>query len=191
MIYSVLPFVLCFIALIYWTLHKLIARMKSFPVGRTVASMVVMLFLIHPNIVDYMFKDFRCVDIDGDKRLLDDMQIQCWNRAHSIVTYYIAIPSMIVWGLGLPFFALIMIHRSKKNIDTILVREKWGFLFNGFKQEFYYWEIVIMFRKVIIIFISSYVTTFGVITQALILFLVLIFFTILTIRKRPYSKVVF
>ena len=45
-----------------------------------------------------------------------------------------------------------------------------------------------MYRKVLIIFISVYLTTFGVITQALILFLLLILFTILTVRFRPFER---
>lgn len=42
-------------------------------------------------------------------------------------------------------------------------REKWGFLLNGYKREFYFWEIVITYRKILIIFVSVYLTTFGVI----------------------------
>jgi hypothetical protein len=140
-----------------------IGRNKSYPLGRMVSSVVVMLFLVHPNIVSYTFHDFRCVDIDGESRLLDDLEVKCFDKSHSSITYYVAIPSIIVWGLGIPFFMLIFLLRAKSKIDIIDIREKWGFLFSGYKKEFYFWEILIMYRKVLIIFISIYVTSFGVI----------------------------
>lgn len=79
------------------------------------------------------------------------------------MTYFVALPSILVWGIGIPFVWLISLFRSKKNIDLIDTREKWGFLFSGYKKEYYFWEIIIIYRKVLIIFISVYVTSFGVI----------------------------
>jgi hypothetical protein len=190
-ILAILPVAILVVSVIFWFLYMLIGRTKTFPVGRMVSSIVVMLFMVHPNIVSYTFLDFKCVDIDGDNRLLADLDVICWSSAHSSMTFFVAIPSIIVWGLGIPFFMFIFLIRSKKSLDIIDIREKWGFLFGGFKKDFYYWEILIMYRKVLIIFISVYVTAFGVIAQALILLLVLILFTLLTVRKRPYSKPVF
>ena len=93
-----------------------------------------------------------------------------------------ALPSIIVWGLGIPFIMLIFLIKSRGRLDIIEIREKWGFLFSGYKKDFYFWEILIMYRKVLIIFISVYVTTFGVIAQALILLLLLILFALATVR---------
>jgi hypothetical protein len=176
---------------VYWALYKALCRTKQYPVGRAVSSLVVMLFLVHPNIVMHMFSDLRCVDIDGDQRLFDDLEIMCWGSAHTTMTFYIALPSLLVWGLGIPFFGFLALTKTRKALDIIQNREKWGFLFNGLKKESYYWEIVIVYRKMLIIFISVYVTQFGIIAQALILFLILIIFTLVTIKKKPFNKVAF
>lgn len=175
----------------YWEFYRLFCKAKSYPLGRAVSSLVVMLFLIHPNIVLQMFEDLRCVDVDGESRLHDDLEILCWCKAHTQVTFYIALPSLLVWGLGIPFFGFIALTRARKSLDIIQIREKWGFLFSGLKKESYYWEIVIMYRKMLIIFISIYVTQFGIITQALILFLILIVFTLITVKKKPFNKTTF
>ena len=63
-----------------------------------------------------------------------------------------------------------------------------GFLQNGYKKEYYFWEIIIIYRKVIIVFVSIYVTAFGVIAQGLILLLTLILFTFLTLKLRPFDR---
>lgn len=75
----------------------------------------------------------------------------------------VAIPSLIVWGLGIPFAWFIYMHKKKSQIPMIDSREKWGFLLNGYKREFYFWEMIITYRKILIIFVSVYLTTFGVI----------------------------
>ena len=57
---------------------------------------------------------------------------------------------------------------------SLVVKEKLGFLFRGYRKKLYYWEIVIMYRKIALIFISVFVVNIGVIAQALVVFLLLI-----------------
>lgn len=58
-----------------------------------------------------------------------------------------------MWGLGIPFFALVLMFRERNKLETVLTRQKFGFLFRGYKKRFYYWEITIMYRKILLIFI--------------------------------------
>ena len=69
----------------------------------------------------------------------------------------VAIPSIFLWGLGIPFFALIIMIRVKDKLDLLKIREQYGFLFRGYKNKFFFWEVVIMYRKIIIIFIAVFV----------------------------------
>lgn len=102
------------------------------------------------------------------------MEITCWSGVHKFFSYFVAIPGIIVWGLGIPFFAFTLLSKIRKNLDDITSKEKLGFLYRGYRKEYYYWEIVIMYRKIILIFISVFVGMFGVMAQALIVFMVLI-----------------
>ncbi len=42
---------------------------------------------------------------------------------------------------------------DRQKLDRIEVRQKLGFLFRGYVLRYYYWEIVIMFRKIAMILI--------------------------------------
>jgi len=66
-------------------------------------------------------------------------------------------------------------------------RERLGFLFNGYKLKYYYWEIIIMYRKIAIIFISIFLRVLGTMTQALVVFLLLIVFLALTGKIMPFN----
>jgi hypothetical protein len=66
----------------------------------------------------------------------------------------VSLPSIIVWGLGIPFFAFILLKRESEKLDSIEVRQKFGFLYRGYKKDFYYWEVVIMYRKIMMVIIA-------------------------------------
>jgi uncharacterized protein YcgL (UPF0745 family) len=46
----------------------------------------------------------------------------------------VALPSLIVWGVGIPMFAFILLMRERNKLNKIDIREKFGFLYNGYKR---------------------------------------------------------
>ena len=118
---------------------------------------------------------------------MDDLEVQCWNDTHIRYSIIIAVPSLFIWGLGIPIFANIVLYKHRKELDVLEIREKYGFLYNGYKKKYFYWESVNMYRKIIIILISVFLKLFGVITQALVVFLVLIVFLFLNIKLLPFT----
>jgi hypothetical protein len=153
------------------------------------STLVIVLFLVHPSIVQFMFHNFKCMDIDGEDRVQDDLEVICWNAEHKLFSYFIALPSIIVWGLGIPFFAFSLLTKVRKDLESVTTIEKYGFLYRGYRKDFYYLEIVIMYRKILLIFISVFVSSLGVIAQALVVFMVLICFLIVNSKKKPFSTI--
>ena len=84
---------------------------------------------------------------------------------HKVWSYGVAAPGILVWGLGIPTFAALLMFRDRHKLMHIQVREKYGFLFRGYKKRFFYWESIIMYRKILIIFIQVFLVRYGVITQ--------------------------
>ena len=114
------------------------------------------------------------MDVDDTSRVLDDLEVICYSNLHKFFSFAVALPSIIVWGVGIPLFALLLLFRDRNNLEEISVKKKFGFFFRGYKSSFYFWEIVIMYKKVAVIIISVFVSTVGVIAQALIVFAILI-----------------
>ena len=184
-IFALLPVLLGFVSYTFWGVSGCLKKL-SFQSGKAIATLVISLFTVHPNIVQQMFNDFNCDDVDGQSVVYTDMTIQFWKSAHTFWSLFVALPSIVVWGLGIPFFALILMFRERKTLDEIVTKEKFGFLYAGYQNQFFYWEIVIMYRKIAMIFISVFITPYGVIVQAMIVFLLMIIFLILTLKKKPY-----
>ena len=127
------------------------------------------------------------MDIDDEPRVMDDLEVECWTKTHVNYSLMIALPSLLIWGFGIPLFAWIVISRNKNELDFIETREKYGFLYNGYKKKYYFWESVNMYRKITIIFIAVFLKLAGVITQALVIFMVLIIFLILNVKLMPFT----
>ena len=119
--------------------------------------------------------------------MLKDLEIEWWGTEHITFSLIIAVPSLIVWGFGIPAFAWVLLARNKKKLDLTEKREKYGFLYNGYRKDFYFWESVNMYRKITIICISVFLRVAGVITQALVVFIVLILFLMINITFWPFA----
>ena len=51
--------------------------------------------------------------------LLYDLEVNCWGSTHSFFSYFVAGPSIFIWGLGIPFFGLILLMRVRNKLDNI------------------------------------------------------------------------
>ena len=120
---------------------------------------------------------FDCSVYDGDLRLVADLQVLCYaDPWHNTIALYVALPCLILWGLGIPLGVFVLMRKDYPMIHTQEVRQKFGFLFNGYKTHNYFWEIVIMYRKIACIFIAVFLKRVGIIVQALVLIILLIGF---------------
>ena len=80
-----------------------------------------------------------------------------------------------------------MMRSNREGLDTIAVKEKFGFLYNGYKRSSYFWEIVIMYRKILMIGISVFMNRIGLIFQALVLLILMVSFLQLNNTLRPFA----
>ena len=85
----------------------------------------------------------------------------------------VAFPSIALWVFGIPLAALGILIRNKRilnlmnkkeitvaeNEEILQMKVKYGFLFAGFKPTTFFWEVLIMYRKIFIIMSSVVLST--------------------------------
>jgi hypothetical protein len=92
----------------------------------------------------------NCTTIDGISYLKRDYSIQCWKDYHIKVVKYIVIPIIVIWILAFPLLVFFILLKNKKNLDSPDILIKYGMFFIGLKDEYFYWEIIIVnIRKVV------------------------------------------
>lgn len=99
-----------------------------------------------------------------------DLEIVCWEGQHQALINWVSVPAILIYVIGMPLYFLRVLYLNKKNIFNIKDKEnldvsdqtaievfvqRWGFLILGLKPEFWFWEIVVMLRKTIMIFATD------------------------------------
>jgi hypothetical protein len=98
----------------------------------------------------------------------------------------VALPSIILWGILTPTSALMILVKYRKHLDDLNAKVRFGFLYTGYQAQMYYWEFVILYRKVLIIVFAVFFTNISIPVQALCVMLVLLVAFILQMKKNPY-----
>lgn len=93
----------------------------------------------------------------------------------------------MIWGIGIPLASLLLLYSVRYDLDTDPVKEKYGFLYKGYKSRHYYWDAVIMFRKVAMIFIAVFFSFLGRIVSAMVIIVVLVLYLIYTVKRTPFN----
>ncbi|CDW79374.1 UNKNOWN [Stylonychia lemnae] len=187
MIYALMPILLFIICYFVWSIISCKKRDPQLLKSRAISSIVILLFFVYSNIVQQMLDAFNCIDVDGEDRMKTDLEVLCFQGPHYFWSYGVAMPAMIVWGLGIPLFASQLMYHERHKLDSLETKAKYGFLFRGYKKRFYYWESIVMYRKTLLIFISVFFVSFGVLVQAMIVMLLLIFGITTQMKLQPYQ----
>lgn len=64
---------------------------------------------------------------------------------------YAGIPGVLLWCIGVPLTCLYVLYRERKHLHHESVRAFLGFLYAGYNLESYYWEVIVMLRKLLIV----------------------------------------
>jgi hypothetical protein len=184
-----LPIVILVLTTLFWGSVAIYRGSSSVLRNQMVTTLIVLFFLVHPSIVQTMFKSFSCMEIDpGESWLLEDLSLQCWEGDHSLYSIAVGLPGLIVWGMGIPAAALGLLIRRRYRLRSMEVKTKFGFLYIGYTNANFYWEFVILYRKIAIAFASVFLSSVSVSVQALVVMLIILVAFNLQVRFMPYEN---
>lgn len=101
------------------------------------------------------------------------MEEKCYEGTHLLILLAVSLPGLIFWAAGIPAYAMWKLFKNVAALEAIkekatgggfedLMRSfkvRLGFLTAGYDDKFFYWEIVLLARKsllvVLIVFLSS------------------------------------
>jgi len=135
------------------------------------------MFAVYPALVIRSFELFNCEQISSSDEssvvLVSDMSQRCYEGTQLSYMMVLGIPMLIVYVLGFPIFCLTMLLKHKMNLPVFMrhrldltQKEKFQrqrramplyLLYNGYKPEFYYFEIIVFARKIAVVVISVFV----------------------------------
>jgi hypothetical protein len=184
-----LPILILGLTTFFWVAVAIYRGNSSVLRNQMVTTLIVLFFLVHPSIVQMMFKSLSCMEIDpGESWLLEDLSIRCWEGDHYVYSTAVGLPGLIIWGLGIPALALKLLITRRYRLRSLEVKTKFGFLFIGYNNANFYWEFVILYRKIAIAFASVFLSSVSVNVQALVVMLIILLAFNLQVRFMPYEN---
>ena len=155
-IFTLSPFVVVIISLVFWCCKGLIRKQsREEQMDKSMATIAIIWFLFYPTLVSLLAGSINCTPIEGVTRLYDDLGEICFEGDHLHIMLFVSIPGLIIWAFGMPFLGFVQIKRQRKQLEDAEFMSKFsvyqnlenrhtlrlGFLTQGYKSEFYYWEI--------------------------------------------------
>jgi hypothetical protein len=186
------------------TVYSVSSSKKSLPSGTThsitgekikwksnrdgfIVTNVYFLYISFPSIVRMSFETFQCVEICGIKYLSKDDTEQCNVSRHFNYVVFVALPTLVIYLLILPSLTMfyLWVHRRVLLTDHKLML-RFGLLYSGYSRKRWYWEVLVVLRKVCLIIII----TFGQTSQSQLHFALgaLIIILYLQERGRPFEN---
>ena len=184
-----LPLILLIIFAVIWMILKLIRKTIVPNLQRNIIiSFISIVFLLHPRLVQNSFTVFECVKIDSDdNRTIVNIEIIWFSSSHIKWMIAIALPILIVWVISMPLIALILLFKNYKKDSDNKVKQYFLILYQGLKEEWFYWEFVNTLRKALILIAISILSTVSIVYKIVISSIVLIISMRVQQRLRPYK----
>jgi hypothetical protein len=125
-----------------------------------------------------------CKDVESGSYLKADYRVVCFDDEWTRYAFGSMI-LLILYPIGIPvgFYVLLRMHRHQLRLDK--VKMQLGFLYAGYRDEVWYFELIDTFHK---LFITSILVFFDESVQLSIGMLVVMTYTIIILRMNPYLQ---
>jgi len=120
---------------------------------RTWIIILYFIFLIYPSVSSMALSHFACKDIDDGHTvyslLLADVRQRCYDSRWN--TYaFVAVACILVYPIGIPLFYFYLLWARRNRLFTDgAVQATFGFLYMGYQDNRWWWEIVDLLHKLI------------------------------------------
>jgi hypothetical protein len=143
------------------------------------ATFIIVAYDIYPELLTVGFDMLKCIQLDSYSNVKFWSQhpsYECWRGDHAILSFSAAVPILVFWGFGTPFYLLYEAYRTYKQKSQKSSEYKPNVteeFMDYYKKEFWYWEFVQFAQKYLVLFVS-YITA-GLSTDSKVAAIIFIF----------------
>lgn len=83
-------------------------------------------------------------------------QVRCYSPDHMFWLLVLCVPMVVFYVLGIPLVSAWLLYRHRDQLQTPDVKRRYYFLYTGYERLRWYWEYVIVVRKVALVGISVF-----------------------------------
>ena len=153
-----------------------------------IVSMVWIIFFFHPTLTKSALSVFEWIKVDENLRKMKlNTEYDCYSREHLIWATFIAIPMIMVWVIGCPVIAFIILYKRRYTLEEGRIKIYMLVLYQGLKQKVFYWEFVNTIRKTSILMVNVFLSSTSVNYQVLVSVIILVSIIKIQDKLQPYK----
>eukprot|EP00210_Caulerpa_lentillifera_P003968 g3787.t1 len=165
---------------------------------RCILSTISVTYISYLGLTRMAVRGFYCIEVYDSYHYLKhstnkfwaiDTSIMCYGKEHSgIMT--ISIVVLVIVAMCFPLISFFVLLKRKKSLGRrdIWIFETGGFLFRAFKENFPFWESVVMFRKACLSVIVVFSYPLGGDFQGVLASMLLLLSLHIHLTLKPYRK---
>ena len=128
-----------------------------------------------------------CRLIGEESYIAADVSMMCYTSQHLVYTLAFVLPVLLLLILVVPFFLWRLLRKNRHDLDKITVILSWGMLYNEYRHKAYFWEILKIVQKSLLMLFLNFYASYIVI-KGVIVYLLIITYTVLANKYMPYRR---
>ena len=157
-----------------------------------ITTIVILLYNLQPTLLKYGFLMFQCTNLYRNDTsisfMTSDYDIMCWDKNYLVWALSLGLTNIFIWGIGIPLVLFSILYRNRKNLDDDNIKMKYGFIYKGYSISRFYWEFIIMFRKLLIVIINVFIGNNDVLLEVFVGFWVILFSISIQLKGTPFDS---
>ena len=183
---SVMPLLQIALSCAFWGAVALCRRHWRYVRDHNLSTVMSLMLLLHSTLSSSVLSVFSCRTLDNGTWLQESLNLRCWEDQHLFFALALGLPSLVIWVLGFPLaFVALLIGAPR---DSPVTKLRYGFLYNGYKPKLFFWEAVVILRKVTVKAVSVVLSHSDPLQRVMAANTVIVSMLVLQLNYQPYES---
>ncbi|KAM3127333.1 hypothetical protein pb186bvf_020559 [Paramecium bursaria] len=184
------------LALVYIQLYLLgylllvLFKKTQFNISAIITCFIYLFIYIQPNLISSLIQLVSFRIISNEYWISGNVSYRYDTKTHASWLLSFVFPTLLLVGILIPVFLWYGVYKNRDNLNDTKIKQIWGYLYNEYRKEVFFWETIKIIQKDFIIIGLAYYEDYIPIKAALV-FVILFLYSFTTIKYKPYNQGLF
>ena len=121
-----------------------------------ILNYIIISFFLQATVIKELSIIFQCKMIDNSTYVVASLDNSCEDGYYLNWRNIFYIPTLGFWIIIYPLLCLQKLVASRNNLEHPQIKLYFGFFYFGYKPKYFYWEFVIMYRRILMMAITLF-----------------------------------